>query len=80
MPHIDVVLTDAQARFLGKRAKAARTTSEAVLQALIGRVLQDAIAGSSQEGAPAAQAAFGDLADQYSAVVERLSRPPLNFA
>ena len=75
MPHIDVVLTDAQARFLGKRAKVARTTSEAVLQALIGRVLQDAIAESSHESTPSAQAAFGGFADQHSAVVERLSQP-----
>ena len=74
MPHIDVVLTDAQARFLGKRAKAARTTSEAMLQALIGPVLQDTTADSPREGAPSAQAGFGDFAEQYSTVVERLSQ------
>lgn len=74
MPQIDVVLTDAQARFLGKRAKAACTTSEAVLQALISRVLQDAIAEGSQEDAPSTPAAFGDFAERYSAVVERLSQ------
>ena len=74
MPHIDVVLTDSQARFLGKRARAARTTSKAVLQALIGRALQDAIADGSQEGALSARAAFGGFAEPYSTVVERLSQ------
>lgn len=32
MPHLDVLLTDAQARFLGKRAKATNSTPRAVLQ------------------------------------------------
>ncbi|MCY3568277.1 MAG: hypothetical protein OXH38_06585 [Chloroflexi bacterium] len=52
MPHIDVLLTEAQARYLGKRAKAAQTTPSAVLQALISRVLRDAVVGRAHEAGP----------------------------
>lgn len=74
MPHIDVLLTDAQARLLGKRAKVARSTPSAVLQALISRMLQDATAGSSHKEGPSVQAAFGGFAEQYSTVAESLSQ------
>ena len=74
MPHIDVLLTDEHARFLGTRAKAIHSTPGAVLQALISRVLQDAMAGSSHEGGPPVEAAFSGFAGQYSAVAESLSQ------
>ena len=74
MPHIDVLLTDEHARFLGKRAKVIHSTPGAVLQALISRVLQDAMAGSSHEGGPSVQAAFSGFAEQYSAVAESLGQ------
>ena len=74
MPQIDVLLTDEHARFLGKRATAIHSTPGAVLQALISRVLQDAMAGSSREGGPSVQAAFSGFAEQYSAVAESLGQ------
>ncbi|MXW94416.1 MAG: hypothetical protein F4110_01295 [Acidimicrobiaceae bacterium] len=52
MQHIDVLLTEAQARYLGKRAKATQTTPSAVLQALISRVLRDAVVGRAHEAGP----------------------------
>ena len=85
MPHIDVLLTEAQARYLGKRARAAQTTPSAVLQALISRVLRDAIVGGAHEAGPSVQAGFGTLAEQYPAIIDglgesdpqlRLDEPP----
>ena len=72
MPHIDVLLTEAQARYLGKRAKAAQTTPSAVLQALISRVLRETGVGSAHEASPSAQAGFGNLAEHYPAIIESL--------
>ena len=81
MPHIDVLLTDAQARYLGKRAKATRTTPSAVLQALISRVLRDAIVGSAHEAGPAVQAGFSTLTEHYPAIIDSLgeSEPQLRL-
>ena len=81
MPHVNVLLTDAQARFLGKRAEASHSTPNAVLQALISQVLQDAIAGSAQQGDASVQAGFRAYADQHAAVTESLgqSEPELRL-
>ncbi len=75
MPHVDVLLTHEQARFLGKRAKAIDSTPRAVLQALISRVLQEALAGRSHEGSPTVQAGFAAFAEQYAAATESLGQP-----
>lgn len=72
MPHIDVLLTEAQARYLGKRAKAAQTTPSAVLHALISRVLREAVVGSAHEAGPSVQAGFSTLAERYSAIIDSL--------
>ncbi len=73
MPHIDVLLTEAQARYLGKRAKAAQTTPGAVLQALIGRVLRDATVGGAHEAGPSVQEGFSTLAERYSDITDSVS-------
>ena len=70
MPHIDVLLTEAQARYLGKRAKATQTTPSAVLQALISRVLRDAVVGSAHEAGPSVRTGFGTLAEHYAAIAD----------
>ena len=70
MPHIDVLLTEAQARYLGKRAKAAQTTPSAVLQVLISRVLREAVVGGAHEAGPSVRAGFGTLAEQYAAIAD----------
>ena len=79
MPHLDVLLTDAQARFLGKRAKATDSTPGAVLQALISQVLQEAVAGGSHEGIPTVQAGFAAFAERYADITESVDQPDLEL-
>ena len=79
MPHLDVLLTDAQARFLGKRAKATNSTPRAVLQLLISQVLHEAIAGRSHEEVPTVQAGFATFAEQYAAIAESVDQPELEL-
>ena len=81
MPHVDVLLTDAQARFLGKRAEAIHSTPSAILQALISRVLSDEIASNVRQEGASVQEGFRAHADQHAAVAESLgqSEPDLRL-
>ena len=79
MPQLDVLLTDAQVRFLGKRAKATDSTPGAVLQALISQVLQEAVAGGSHEGVPTVQAGFAAFAERYADIIESVDQPDLEL-